>query len=440
MIGLYLWHRETQDSRLWEALLRIAELFLKTFYRGGRRLADIGSTEMNLAPLHIFVLLYQDTGDERYRTFAQEIEKDLILPIAGNYMEHALSGLEFYQCPKPRWESLHVIMGIASMYGATGEDTYRQAAEQIFYSILKTDVHNTGAFSTEEQAVGNPFVNGNIELCCVIAYNALACDVLKMTGDPRIADFLELSLYNAVMGSFSPTGRWSTYNTPMEGIKAANYQSIVFQSRPGSPDLNCCSVNAARGIGMLSEWAVMENDDTVYLHYFGAGSCKTAGGLDILVEGDYPVSGKVSITLRSAKNQRVAIRIPAWSAQTMIVLDGIEEHPVSGGYWITERTWNGETINLLFDFTPYLFEGGGDYAGKQSIYAGPVLYGYDLSMDDHLDFDHLPIIARRSLKNAVPERLENGRIVMKLPNGMTLSNFYHLGSTGSVYKTWFVCN
>ena len=64
---------------------------------------------------------------------------------------------------------------------------------------MKNDIHNTGAFSTDEQAIGTPFVNGGIELCGVIAYNAFAADVLKRTKDVSIADLLEQAHYNACL-------------------------------------------------------------------------------------------------------------------------------------------------------------------------------------------------------------------------------------------------
>lgn len=112
---------------------------------------------------------------------------------------------------------MHVIMGFAEMYRATGDMDYLRACQQIVSSVLKTDIHNTGAFSTDEQAVGNPYQNGNIETCCVIAFDALAIALYELTGDSQIVDFLELAHYNACMGLWSPTGRWSTYNTPMNG-------------------------------------------------------------------------------------------------------------------------------------------------------------------------------------------------------------------------------
>ena len=436
MIGLLLWYRETGDRRCLEAVERIAGLFLRSFYHGGKRLADIGSTEMNLAPIHIFGLLYRETGKAEYLDFAENIVEDLSLPEAGDYIRYSLSGLAFYQCPKPRWESLHIIMGLAALYHAVGKEEYRQTAENVFYSILETDVHNTGAFSTNEQAIGTPFSSGSIELCCVIAYNALACEVFRWTKDPRIPDFLELSLYNAVMGSFSPSGNWSTYSTPMDGEKKASRHEIVFQARPGSPDLNCCSANSARGIGMLSEWAVTEEGDTLYLNYYGDFTCETASGVKIRVSGGYPARNTVSVRLESQSVRRVAFRIPSWSVRTM-VWDGEREVPVkAGSYWVTERVWDGRELRIVFDFTVRTLCGEGECAGKLSVYAGPILYGYDLSLGSPYGLEDVPDLAVPVKAMAAPEHGSEGRLLLCLEDGLTLCDFYHLGMTGSAYRTW----
>ena len=54
----------------------------------------------------------------------------------------------------------------------------------------------------------------------------------------------------------------------MDGVRKASAHEIVFQAREGSPELNCCSVNAPRGIGMLSDWAVMVDDDGYVLNFY----------------------------------------------------------------------------------------------------------------------------------------------------------------------------
>ncbi|HBL84554.1 MAG: hypothetical protein A2Y17_00875 [Clostridiales bacterium GWF2_38_85] len=42
----------------------------------------------------------------------------------------------------------------------------------------------------------------------------LACKLLTIIKDSKIADFMEISLFNVVMDTFSPSGRWFTYSTP----------------------------------------------------------------------------------------------------------------------------------------------------------------------------------------------------------------------------------
>ena len=63
----------------------------------------------------------------------------------------------------------------------------------------------------------------------------MTVEMLKLTGDPVVADELELSTLNSAMGLFSPSGRWSTYNTPMDGDRKANFHEIVFRLDPDHP-------------------------------------------------------------------------------------------------------------------------------------------------------------------------------------------------------------
>src|SRR5262249_43540905 len=155
-------------------------------------------------------------------------------PLGGDYLRAALAGTEFFAMPKPRWESLHPIMGLAELAELTGEEQYRQAFEHIWWSIVKLDRHNTGGFSSGEQARGNPYHPGAIETCCTIAWIALSVEMLRLTASSLVADELELATLNAVAGAHSRTGRWSTYNTPMDGVRRASTQDIAFQAREGS--------------------------------------------------------------------------------------------------------------------------------------------------------------------------------------------------------------
>jgi len=437
MYGLTLWYTETGNEEYFDCVKKIADLFINKFYNGKMTLVSIGWSEMNLAPYHMFAKLYNITKEQKYLDFALLIEEDISNEQAGNYINHALNGLEYYQCPKPRWESMHIIMGIAEMYIATNDEKYLRVVKQIVYSILKTDIHNTGGFSTDEAAVGTPFKDGAIETCCVIAYNALVIELVKLTNDIKLIDFLELSHYNAVMGYFSPSGRWSTYNTPMQGTKMANFHHINFQCRPGSPELNCCSVNAPRGVGIISEWMLTEDDETIYINSFESTDITMENGTTVNITGNYPLDGDIKIRINSKINKNFAIRIPSWANNTSLILNNemIDSKPNTYTY-INKQLNENDIIYIKLDFTVHYQYGAEKYENKRSIYYGPILYGYDLALNKNLDFNDTSDILHDELKNIKPVISETGNFILSLSNGITLSDFYRLGYTGSEYKTW----
>ena len=91
----------------------------------------------------------------------------------------------------------------------------------------------------------------------------------KRQGESYPLDELELATFNGMLGAQHPSGRWWTYNTPMDGVRRASAHDIVFQAFPGSPELNCCSVNGPRGLAMLADWAADCFGGDVHLNYYG---------------------------------------------------------------------------------------------------------------------------------------------------------------------------
>src|SRR5437763_940960 len=294
MLGRLTCHEATGDPEAFAASRRAADLICRTYLGTGRRVIDAGSPEMNMAVIHVLGRLYRETGEARYLQMMREIEKDW--ERTGDYLRTGLAGTEFYQSPRPRWESLHDLQGLVELYQITGDEGYRTAFEHHWRSIRQHDRRNSGAFSSAEQATGDPYAETPIETCCTTAWTAITLDMLRLTADSRVADELELSTWNAVAASQHPSGRWWTYSTPMDGIREASAHSIVFQARAGTPELNCCSVNGPRGLGMLSEWAVMATTNGFVINWHGPGehSCKLLDGTPVrfTCATDFPISGR----------------------------------------------------------------------------------------------------------------------------------------------------
>jgi hypothetical protein len=364
MTGLLLWHELTGDRRALRCARRIADLFCRRFLPPSEeRLHDTGAHEMNQAPIHALAWLHRLTGEPRYLAMARQIEKEFELPPAGDYLRTALAGQEFFETPKPRWESLHPIMGLSELYLATAEDRYRRAFEHLWWSMLRGDRHNNGGFTSGEKATGNPYDPNPIETCCTVAWMAMSVEMLRLTGNPVVADELELSLFNSGLGLLSPSGRWCTYNTPMEGQRRASAHDIVFQAQPGSPELNCCSVNGPRALGLTAQWAVMRRAEGLALNYYGPGALEAAlpsgNRVKLVQETRYPLGGAVTLRVRPRRAESfvLALRIPCWSAATRASVNGKAVGPVEPGTYLElNRRWKaGDTVRLAFDLRPHFW-------------------------------------------------------------------------------------
>ena len=454
MIGLLLWHRETGDERALACVRRIADLFCTRFLDSHtEKLHDTGAHEMNKAPIHALALLYRITGEARYLAMARQIESEFEIPPAGDYLRTALAGKEFHATPKPRWESLHPIMALPELYYATGDTKYRHAFEHLWWSMLKGDRHNNGGFTAGEKATGNPYDMAPIETCCTVAWMAMSVEMLRLSGNPIVADEIELSLFNSGVGMMSPAGRWVTYNTPMNGQRRASAHDIVFQARAGSPELNCCSVNGPRALGMTCEWAVMRRPDGLAVNYYGPcriqASLPNGTSVTLAQRTDYPAEPCVNIAVSVARPMRftLALRIPHWSQRTSVAVNGRSVRNVrAGAYLELRRVWRrGDHVHIGFDFRPHFWAWGPEQGCKDvyatSLYRGPILLTYD-PRHNAFDEDDLPTLDSQDLQLARAQEKSwlkpwllfeaasrDGRRVR-------LCDFGSAGAAGNMYKSW----
>ncbi len=460
ILALLMWHEESGDAEALGAACRAADLACATFLDGERRVIDAGSPEMNMAIVHGLGRLYRATGNERYLRLMWEIERDW--EKSGDYFRTGLAGTPFHRTPRPRWESLHDVQGLVELYRITGDARYKTAFLNLWESIRRCDRHPSGAFSTGEQAVGNPYGEGAIETCCTTAWMELTLDALRLTNDPRAADELELSTWNAVLGSQHPSGRWWTYHTPMEGVREASAHSIVFQARHGTPELNCCSVNGPRGLGILREWAVMRLPGEVgfSINFYGPCVITVPFGagetLTLTQETRYPLVGEIAVRIGLARERSFGLdlRIPAWSQRTTVrVLDAAgavvapAREAFAGTHFALSRPWrDGDTVELSLDMSVRSWAGALGRAGRAAIHRGPLLLGFDQHRNaiDVKDVPALDLLAAR----LAPAPSESGKapgafapiaaFTVRAGDGaeLVLCDFASCGAHGTPYTAW----
>ena len=448
MLALLMWHERTGDSAALDACRQMADLVCDTYLDTGRRVLDAGSHEMNMAIIHSLGWLYRLTTEPRYLAMMRHIETDF--EQAGDYVRAGLNGVEFHLTPRPRWESLHDIQGLVELYRITGDEAYRTAFVNTWLSIAHRDIHPSGGFTTGEQAVGNPYSEGAIETCCTIAWMALTQDMLRLTGDPEAAEYLDLAYWNVILGAQHPSGRWWTYDTPMNGSRHASAHHIVFQARAGTPELNCCSVNAPRGLGMLTEWAIMTASDGLVVNTYApvAAALPLPGGgtAEVQIDSNYPVGGDIDVTVDSrGAALTLALRIPSWAQDPQVLLNGSPVEPAvrPGEYCRLTRVWMpDDSLSLSFGMGWRVWPGELGRSGHAAVYRGPLLMAFDTRTND-LDVPDLPAI---DCANLAPEPttidtsgfepMAAYRVVAADGAPLTLIDYASAGAHGTPYAAW----
>jgi len=451
MLGLMLYYEDNQFEPALKACEKIADLLCGIFGPGRPSLQCDGSGgQMNMAVCHGLVLLYEKTGVKKYLDLANYIVDEAWNEEgAGKYLNSALEGKPIVKFPLHRWEAIHDWQVLGELYQLTGDTKYRIAMEKIWHCGVDGDRHNTGGITAGEGFTGSPYNQGAIETCCTVAWTAFSADVLQMTGNSKVADEIEWSTFNSALGAIPYSGKVCAYNVPMNGTRAFGTE-LSWQSPMAGPDLNCCSVNAYRPLGMISQWALMQSSEGPVLNFYGPGKISTTlpshNQMTLMQETEYPAEGLVKIVLNLKKTETftLKLRIPFWSTNTGIKINGktIAEKTEPGTYLSINRTWKSDDkIDLLLDFKLRFWYGEKECKEKISVYRGPILCTYDARFND-FDPNSIPELDAASLK--FERQMFDGAIepwvygVLKDKSGAKINvcDFSSAGQTGNHYCSW----
>jgi len=453
MLGLMLYYEDTQYKPALKACERIGDLLFETFGHGGPSLTnDSLGGQMNMAVCHGLLLLYKKTGVSRYRDLANYIVNEAWNePRAGKYLNSVLDGKSIIEFPLHRWEAIHDWQALGELYGLTGDAKYQTAMEKIWHYGVDGDRHNTGGITAGEGFTGSPYHPGAIETCCTVAWTAFSADLLQITGNSKIADEIEWSTFNSALGAIPYSGRTCAYNTPMDGTRLFGVE-LPWQSPMAGPDLNCCAVNAYRPLGIIAQWALMQSGDGPVVNFYGPGKMTmqlpSDNQMSITEETEYPAEGlvKLALTLTHPETFTLKLRIPFWSTNTGIRINGktIAEKAGAGTYLAIERAWkSGDKIELALDFKLRLWYGDKECKGKVSVFRGPILCTYDARFND---FDPMQIPELDASSIVFERKKFNGPIepwiygVLKDKDGAKINvcDFSSAGQTGNQYRSWLL--
>jgi hypothetical protein len=433
-----------------------------------KRIVDLGWSSNHIessAILEPIVRLYKRTGFERYRAFAR-----YIVEVEGGALHHrvfdeVLAGLPPMEIggvyPKA-YEMTSLFEGLAEYYRVTGNPRWLKVCQQYFRQIIKHEITIVGngggdqpyhpnvegeAWDNTAFEQTNPDVKRMMETCTGVTWLKFCHQMLRLTGQSIATDYIETYVYNGLIGAQKPEGDGFSYVNLLNGIKTnkTGWGTVV-----DGVYVTCCNLNGPEGLAYLPLIAVMSNHAGPVVNFFNAGTAKVALGVgnwvDLGIESSYPVEGGIRIRVRPSSPARfdLQIRIPTWSEQTQLRVNGEPRDVNPGRYAHIERDWHsGDVVDLALDMrTRVIPAPNGIHEGSRNFVAlrrGPLVLARDENIDPHFS-EAVDVIAEDGSVPAKAESPANSTIQMRVPTArgdIQMVDYASVNSwSGKRIQTW----
>lgn len=355
-LGLLKLNEYFPDDRYEQAAKAIGELFLRIFGDGSHPVPRYGtrhgiSATVLLDPV---VELYRQTGDGRYLGLAQLIVKEMDEAEGLGLLSVALRGRDLVNVGDGKaYQIIWNLTAITKLYVVTGDERYLKAAMNAWKNIVNYHLTicggpwgGVGKFYECFNRAGFWSPYGFTETCSSMAWIQFNKALFEITGDPRYAQEIEKTTYNALAGSLYPDGVQWCYHSFVNGCRYhANFN-------------DCCPSSGALALeeipGIL--YSAMEDGVSCNIYAPGKATVKIQGGARIGLnqETGYPFDGRIHLTVSTDRPHTfpLFVRVPDWADEFALRINGEEVDCSgfkSGTYFRMDREWkNGDRVEIEF--------------------------------------------------------------------------------------------
>lgn len=396
-LGLLAWHKLTGDKKALDATARLIDHLMTEVGPGHTDIVTVGNYHGMAASsvLEPVIYLYNATGNKKYLDFANYIVSQWETPEGPQLVSKALKGIDVAsRFPHPSdwfspengqkaYEMMSCYVGLLELYKITGNPTYLDAVEKTVANIVDKEINVAGSGSSFESWYhGKDFqalpTYHTMETCVTFTWMQLCDKLLEVTGKPFYADQIEKTLYNALMASLKDDASQIAKYSPIEGHRFEGEEQCGLH-------INCCNANGPRGFALIPSFAVKSTDKGINFNYYGdmtATADVNGNTVSISQKSDYPATNTSTIEINpeKKKNFSVNLRIPVWSANTVVKVNGKAVDNVSpGSYLALTREWaKGDKIEVAFDMPVIVTE----HDNLQTVTRGPIVFARDSRFDD----------------------------------------------------------
>lgn len=415
LLGLSQYYRWVeQDPKVLEAMINEANSIVDQVGPSPKKeISTLGWSVTRIesySVLEPMMRLYFLTGDNRYLDFAKYIVDDGGCK-GKNIFEEVLAGYPMYEVglPYPKaYEMTSVFEGLAEYYRATGDAKWLDCLNTFYDNVRNNEITIIGnagsdyprfpqwrgeAWNNTHYEQTNPDIQRSMETCVGVTWMKFCSQMLRLTGESSTVDEIERYIYNGLLGAMRPDGKGFSYVNRLNGEKVTN--SGWGWNFDGLP-VTCCNLNGPMGLAYIPFVAVMQAKSGPVVNLYNAleADAHTAKGhkVGLKVRTVFPKNGKVEIEVNPEKRERfdIKLRIPSWSRNTVVRVNGRLLLAEAGKYLNVNRKWKkGDIIELDLDMEAVLMEApkgsNPKGAGFRALRYGPIVLARDENIDP--DFD-----------------------------------------------------
>ena len=274
------------------------------------------------------VKLYRHVPKPEYRRFMDSIVKEWEREDGAkpNLIANALSGRpvhEWYPSPvvwAKSYEMMSCFEGLVAYAGLVGLAGERALSAAVRFADLLAEheanaVGAVGYYDHFTHAAANP--NATVEMCDVVYWMRLCHALYRATGETRHLDRAEKAFCNAYLAGIHRSGTWGAFSVRAHG------------SRHGTAPMEinmrhhvCCVDNAPRGFYDFADNAVVRCGGVVEVNHYLPFRTDLGDGVEVRIEGNYPVSEDARINVKSPVPVKLSLRVPGWCGRMEV--DGRE--------------------------------------------------------------------------------------------------------------------
>lgn len=334
--------------------------------------------------MNVVLWLYRKTGDEKLLALADKLHEQGF-DFVKYFNEEGISRPGSIHC-------VNLAQGLKEpvvYWSATGQQHLLDATDKFFRDMPRFISYPTGMFGGDESLRDNDPTRGS-ELCSAVEFMYSLEEMMKITGDPFYAEYLERITFNALPTQMSEDFRLHQYfqQTNQVSISYGNHNFTTMKQGTGNvmgflTGYPCCLSNLHQGYPKFTQnlWLRSSGGGLAALAYSPCSVSTQVNGVPVEIREvtSYPYDEHIRIEVNPSETVAfpMSLRVPSWSEAPQIKVNGQPQDGVKAGEVIViDRKWAADdVVELYFPMKVIVSRW---FENSAAIERGPLVYALDV--------------------------------------------------------------